>query len=57
MISKRMKQTGLFVVIFVLDLLPMYFMGLSGHVGLLVANVVVAFVMASIVASIFLKND
>lgn len=57
MISKKTKRTLLFALVFAVAMLPVYVMGLSDHAGLLIVNVVVAFVMSYCVAIRFIKSD
>ncbi|WP_337016444.1 hypothetical protein [Pantoea agglomerans] len=57
MISKKTKRTLLFALVFAVAMLPVYVMGLSDRAGLLIVNVVVAFVMSYWVAIRFIKID
>jgi hypothetical protein len=57
LISKKTKRTLLFALVFAVAMLPVYVMGLSDHAGLLIVNVVVAFVMSYCVAIRFIKSD
>ena len=45
-----MKRTGVFSLVFVAAMVPVYLLGLSGNTGVLLANIVIAFAVAALTA-------
>lgn len=57
MISQKTKRTLLFVLVFIVAMLPMYLMGVNHEYAALFINFVIAFAASAYIAKRYVKID